>query len=404
MDLRNALSYPLDMTSFIETPGLPIRHEVSAAILSKSHENSQKSVFLTSIALPDRDVFRNGLYQNIFMLYELIETLGYKTYIFTEKPLADVSGSEVLHKNFRVIDMNEFMAHPFQVYHVVEVAMGLAPQIRTLFKSIGARVTKLYLGNVLNIDIEIPTCIPPMNLSHHIAGDLDEIWTSPHYAPNVEYAGIINTGTDRKIPPARVVPYVWNPRFIRDCPEFVRPLKYSFTIIEPNISFQKCSLVPLMILEALYRRSPSAVESVIVINGDKVCSSPYFDLLIKPRLQLVKDGRVEFKHRMSVVDIMQTWPSNIVIGNQILNEYNYIMMEHLYKGFPYVHNCASLADYGYYYEGCDIESGVAAVERALKTHNVRGEAVRAEAEQLAWKFSPHNPEILAVWAKLLDHS
>lgn len=389
------------MTSFIETPGIPTQHEASAKVLANSHLNSHKVVFLTSIMLPERDVFRNGLYQNIFMLYELIETLGYKTYIFTEKPLKDVSGSDTLHAGFRVIDMNEYMSAPFSVHHVVEVAMGLAPQIRALFKSIGARVTKLYLGNVLNIDIEIPTCIPTMNLSHHIAGELDEVWTSPHYAPNVEYAGIINSGTDGKAPLSRIVPYVWTPHFIKDAPAFVRPTKYSFTIIEPNISFQKCSLVPLMILEALYRRVPGSVESVVVINGDKLCASPYFDLLIKPCLRLVQDGRVEFRSRMGIRDIMSTWPSNIIVANQILNEYNYIMMEHLWQGFPYVHNCASLSDYGYYYEGCNIESGVAAVERALKTHNSRAAAVSAEARQLAWKFSPQNPEILATWSELL---
>lgn len=390
------------MTSFVKTPGLPINHEKSAKVLAMAHENTQKCVFLTSIALPERDVFRNGLYQNIFMLYELIETLGYKAYVLTEKPLHDVSGSEILHKGFRVIDINEFMAHPFQVYYVIEVAMGLAPHLRSIFKSIGTHVTKLYLGNVLNIDIEISTCIPTMNLSHHIAGELDEIWTSPHYAPNVEYAGIINTGTNGSAPPSRVVPYVWTPRFIIDSPDFVRPTKKSFTIIEPNISFQKCSLVPLMILESLYRRSPATIESVVVINGDKICASPYFDLLIKPRLRLVQDGRIKFNERMAICDIMKTWPSNIVIANQILNEYNYIMMEHIYKGFPYIHNCASLADYGYYYEGCNIDSGVAAVERAIQTHDLRKESIRAEAEQLVWKFSPHNPEILSIWAELLQ--
>jgi hypothetical protein len=121
-------------------------------------------------------------------------------------------------------------------------------------------------------------------------------------------------------------------------------------------------------------------------------------------LQLVRDGRVQFKPRMAVLDIMTTWPNNVVVANQILNEYNYIMMEHLVKGFPYVHNCASLADYGYYYEGCDIIAGAAAIARACQTHDTRTEAARAEADQLSWRFSTHNPEILAVWGDMLQRT
>jgi hypothetical protein len=240
------------MTTFLETPGLPVTHEASAVALAKSHANADKIVFLTSIALPEADVFRNGLYQNIFALYELIETLGYKVYILTERPVTDVSGADTLHAGFRVTDMNSFVAKPFPIYHVIEVAMGLAPNIRLFFKAQGARVTKLYLGNVLNIDIEISSCIPNMTFSHHIAGEIDEIWTSPHYAPNVEYAAIINTSANGTCPPGKTVPYVWSPRFIATAPasaNYVAPtttVQRSFTIIEPNISFQKCALIPLM--------------------------------------------------------------------------------------------------------------------------------------------------------------
>ncbi len=366
---------------------------------------------LTSPTITGGDIFRNGLFQNIFMLYELVEMLGYKAFIFVDKPLADVSGAYTMFDGYRVVDMNAFGTAPFSIHAVIEIGVGLSADTRRWFRGLGASVFKLYLGNVLNIDIEIPTCIPHMNISHHVAGGADEIWTSPHYAPHVEYNGVINgTFSDGgALCHSRVVPYVWSPQFIDSNPELVQTMRYrhrskgpySFTIIEPNISFQKCALIPLLILERLYRESPELIDTVKIVNGDRLTMSPYFDMMIKPLLHLVHDGKVIFEPRMSICDIMTKWPDHIVIANQILNEYNYIMMEHMHLGFPYVHNSDSLREFGYHYEGMDIASGVAAVRRVITTHAGRQATYRAEAAQLAWKFSPAHPDTLEEWGRML---
>jgi len=389
---------------FCETPGIPTHSEKSASALATAHENANKIVFLTSQAMSGTTIFMNGLYQNVFILYELIENLGYKPIILTDKRLEDVSGAGDLFNGIRTTDVDTFFKAPYNIHHVIEVAVGHIPLTRKMFRRFGARVTKLYLGNILNIDIELPTFIPGHNISHHIAGELDEIWTSPHYAPNVDYGGVINGDASQPWPPSRIVPYVWSPRFIKDATSFAGfndAAIYGFTIIEPNISFQKCHLIPLLIIEALYRSNPEAVREVIVIS-DRATASTYFQAVIRPRLHLVRDGKVHFEKRHTIIEVTKKWPHNIVVGNQILNEYNYIMMEHLHLGFPYVHNCASLRDYGYYYEGTDIDSGEEAIRRAFN-HDRRRGAARAEAAQLAWRFSPNNPEILSGWSELLKH-
>lgn len=394
------------MADFCETPGLPIIHSISSDALSHAHENSSKIIMLTSLALDKADIFRNGLYQNIFILYDMFSALGYKPVILVEKSV-ESEGAIELYNGYHVIALSAYLAKPFYIYTIIEVALGMPVHLRDQFRNIGARTCKLYLGNILNIDSEMLSTISGHTINHHMAGSLDAIWTSPHYYPNVEYSSIINSDANGIAPPAQVVPYVWSPKFIPiDAKRYTSPpvgsISRSFTIIEPNISFQKCSLVPLMILEDLYRRKPELIDEVIIINGDKLLTSIYFEMIIKPGLHIVRDGHVRFLPRKNILEITSEWPSNIIIANQILNEYNYIMMELLYLGFPYIHNCASLTDFGYYYNGSDIDTGSATIEYVISNHDNRTASVKAESAQLSWKFSPYNPDILHEWANILN--
>jgi hypothetical protein len=70
-------------------------------------------------------------------------------------------------------------------------------------------------------------------------------------------------------------------------------------------------------------------------------------------------------------------------------------------GFPVVHNAARFKEFGYYYEENDFDGAAAAIERIVLHHDKNVEAYKAHAKQLAWRFSPYNPENIAGWKKLL---
>ena len=76
-----------------------------------------------------------------------------------------------------------------------------------------------------------------INFSHHVAGELDEIFVSPHYDFHAEYAGSIN-GLCGK---TRIAPYVWDPMFIEnigsayDGSKMTENSARTFLIVEPNI-------------------------------------------------------------------------------------------------------------------------------------------------------------------------
>ena len=79
-------------------------------------------------------------------------------------------------------------------------------------------------------------------------------------------------------------------------------------------------------------------------------------------------------------------------------------MEHMWGGFPLVHNCGTWGEFAYYYKGNDIEAGAKQLELAYTTHAEKLEVYRAHAHVLAWRHSPYNPDIHAAWEKLLRNN
>lgn len=358
-----------------------------------------KTIFITSIRMPEQQLWSNGLFQNIFILYKMFESMGYIPFLLVDDNKKHSDSK--LYENFRTIDAQGWVAKPFKLYAYIEMGMSCGPQIRAVFKQAGAKMFKLYLGNILNIDIETPMFHPTTNFSHHIVGDIDTILVSPHYDFHQEYSASIN----KVFPSYKIAPYVWEPMFIKDLIGVYahRPAPpYSFTIIEPNISFQKSSLIPIMIAEAYYRANPDKVHEIAVVNGNKLMESPYFKATLLPTLELYKAGKLHMLPRADTRSLAKTLNSNILIQHTVNNEYNYIFLEHLMMGFPVVHNFEKFKEYGYYYSGDSIKEGCEQIHKITTTHHMRIEAYKVAANQLHWNFSISNPDNMKGWAELLD--
>jgi len=353
-------------------------------------------IFATSL-VNENEVWRNGLFQNVFLLYELFEELGYKAELYVNNPQELKAGSSM--NRYKLFNLNSLSDPTVKIYAVIEVGLNCGVQVQSAFRAKGAKIIKLYLGNILNIDTEFST-YPGTMFPHHVQSKLDRIWTSPHYKVNMEYARVLN---HLKIP-TDIAPYVWSPRFIKNDMFAVEPLntdnKRGFTIIEPTISFQKSAFIPLMIAEMYYRRHPDAVDRVTIISGDRLAANPYFNETIKGQLTLVKNGLVDFLPRMNLPDVVKKWPSNIVISHQITNELNYIALEHLYMRFPFVHNSTAFCEAGYYYASDDIVGGCQAIEKAVN-HWSTITNYETATNKLLDRYSLGNSIIRKNWKQLL---
>ncbi len=367
---------------------------------------TRKVIILATATIHDHSLFVNGLFQNVYILYKLFDSMGFAPIMIVNDKPKDINTVPSILRHVRMLTVEDIVKSPIPIHLYLEIGMSIDPNLRRLFRMSGAKVAKLYLGNILNIDTETPMFYNGMHFSHHVVGEIDEIWVSPHYKQHQEYAAVLNH-VDPDCDSMKIAPYVWDPSILTL--DGTRNLKWrpraagekeTFIILEPNISFQKSALIPILIAERNYRMNKRPIE-VIVGNGDRFMKNPFFLETIFEKLELVKDGMITFSGRHDIPSIMTEYPHAIAICHQWNNQYNYMTLEYLVAGFPVIHNAPDWHDIGYYYKDHNISEGSAALLRAQKQHASSLERYRASAETLRWRHSPYNPEVQRAWQDLL---
>jgi hypothetical protein len=369
----------------------------------------RKVILLATAVITEDNLFSNGLFQNVYVFYRMFESMGFLPLMIVNKKPEPNQKIPSYMSDLRLISVEEIAKNPIPVSLYIEVGMSIDSTMRKYLKMCGAKIAKLYLGNIINIDIETPIFYPSMHFAHHVIGELDEIWVSPHYMQHAEYARALNHIDIRK--PNAVVPYVWDSQILfgNGARTFEwRPTqgKEIFLVLEPNISFQKSSLVPLMILEAWYRtyKAKNSTQwngEIVVINGERLLMIPFFKAIYLS-LDIVKDGLVKMRGRTDILSLLTEFPSGIPICHQWNNEYNYMVLEYFATGYPVMHNASDWSSYGYYYPNSDIGAGATLVETIRKSHAENLGVYKAHARALMWRHSPYNPDVQREWGKIID--
>jgi hypothetical protein len=364
-------------------------------------------ILLATATITDENIFANGLFQNVFILYKMFDAAGW-TPILTvnEKPKSLDRIPEVL-RNTRVVSVEDLVKQPLPVKAYIEIGMSIDQNVRRFLRMIGAKIYKLYLGNILNIDTETPVFYPAMNFSHHVIGEIDAVFVSPHYGQHAEYAQALNHVDPTKEP--KIAPYVWDPCILTN--EGKRNVQWrpkkpdekeTFVIMEPNISFQKTSYFSLIALEGWYRNHKDWNGQIVVVNGERIMNIPFFRDSIVPTLDIFKDNKVVILGRKDMHTMMTEYPSATFCLHQWNNEYNYMTLELLWAGFPVLHNAQSWKSYGYSYEGNNISSFHKRLDFIRERHSELFETYKSHARSLSWTHSPYNPEVQKAWNELLS--
>jgi len=369
----------------------------------------RKVVLLATATITFDNLFSNGLFQNVFVLYRMFDAMGYAPIlVIHEKPSGLDKIPPMLHP-CRMMTTEQVILQPIPVIALIEIGMSIDPLLREFVKMLGGKLAKLYLGNILNIDTETPIFYPGMNFSHHVIEKIDRVWVSPHYGQHAEYATYLN----HLIPPENlsdmIAPYVWDKAIVtRDGEQNLawRPRTTNeddvIVIMEPNISFQKTSLIPLLAVEKWYRDGKKTWKGkVVVVNGERISLNPHFIENLEPILDIFQDKRVEMIDRRDILSVMKTYPSALFVLHQVNNEYNYMSLELLSCGFPAIHNSDSWGAFGYSYKGNDVNSAAAQIKSAHSHHLERLEIYKAHANTLMWRHSPYNPDVHSAWDELL---
>jgi hypothetical protein len=366
--------------------------------------NDRKVILIASNDISETNLFLNGLNQNILVLYDLFEALGYSSYLI-QNSKTSISEKDKFLNRYKVLVPEDIIKSPMKIHTYIEIGMSLDSVTRSYLRSIGARIVKLYLGNILNIDIETIQNTPSIFFNHHIVGELDDIWMSPHYKQNLEYGVVLNQLPVEK---GKIVPYVWSPNFINyfntkhfEWQPEMDWKKTDIVIMDPNISFQKAYFYALLLAEAFYKKHKEWKGKVILINGDRIDIQSHAKNDILPNLQLYKEGRIKLEPRKSIHQVLKENPSAAFITSQWNNAFNYMTLELMYSGFPIIHNSDGW-EYGYYYSLNRIEEAVSILYGALKDHRYNIQIYKTHATNLIWKHSIYNPEIQEEWKNILE--
>jgi hypothetical protein len=380
-----------------------VKSDIELVPLTLPLEN-RPVIILATNDVNDETLFRNGLTQNIVVLYDLFESMGYKSYLLQHT--SDTSEKKSFINNYNTITSMEIMRNPMPIKALIEIGMSLDSNTRLFLRSNGARIIKLYLGNILNIDIETIQNYHAMFFNHHVVGEIDEIWTSPHYKQHIDYASILNR---TEIKNGRVVPYVWDPCFItqygdRETIEWIAPNDWRYqdiVIMDANISFQKCYFYSLLLAEAFSKKYTEWKGKVQIINGDRLKLDPNTANFILPSLSLYRDNRIVFHGRKNIHTIFRDHKSSCFVTHQWNNDFNYMTLELLYCNYPILHNSDGWDKFGYHYSINDWSAAIETMYRALKDHRGNLNIYKTHAANLIWKHSIHNPEIRSEWATIL---
>jgi Protein of unknown function (DUF2827) len=377
----------------------------SSTVYPLISSSKQSSIILASNEVTDSSLFINGLTQNILVLYELFESLGYECYLLQHSK-SDSEKKEFIF-SYRTIYIQDIIKMTIPITAFIEIGMSIDNTTRNYLRSIGTKLIKLYLGNILNIDIETIQYYPSMFFNHHLVGEIDEIWTSPHYYQHLEYAAILN---QTEIENSKVVPYVWDSCFITQygtkehfewipCSDWK---SQDIIIMDPSISFQKCTFYSLLLIEAFSKKYPEWKGNVHIINGDrlKMCLNSYHYVL--PSLSLYTSNRIHIYGRKKIHEILKDHRSACFITHQWNNDYNYLTLELFYCNYPIVHNSEGWSNYGYYYSINEWDTAIDTVYHSLKNHKKNLNIYKSHAANLIWKHSPYNPSIQQRWKKILE--
>ena len=375
--------------------------EYHVATLPSLVSHSKPIVIFATNDVNHHTLFQNGLTQNIVILYDLFECLGYQPYLLQ----ASSPEKNDIIQQYRTILLQDMIKQSMPISLFIEIGMSLDTLTRQYLRSIGSKMVKLYLGNILNIDIEtIQNFNGAIFFHHHMVGEIDEIWTSPHYLQHVQYAAILNRTPIEK---SRVVPYVWDPCFLthygKESMNWIPSdwMTQDIVITDPSISFQKCSFYSLLLAEAFSKKFPEWKGKVHVINGDRLTLSSHASQNILPALSLFQNKRIILHPRKKIHDIIKEHRSACFITHQWNNAYNYMTLELMYCNFPILHNSDGWESYGYHYSLQKWEEAIQTLHMAMTCHKDNMNAYRTHAAQLIWKHSIHHPDIQRRWREIL---
>ena len=338
-------------------------------------------------------LFGNGLSQNIKFFYDLLELMGHKPYLLVDKVEAN-NKIRFQNKTYRAYTLNEVLSNPVPTDIAFEIGVSISQDQRHLFRErFGTKIISIRYGHSMFMDME-QICYKETMTQGLYINKPDRVWASPHFQDAFSYLETIYDA------PVHVCPYLWEPDFVEGqfCKDDYRE-KPDIYVMEPNISLLKNALIPLTIIEQLYRTNPDDFGKAVILNGLHFHEQNFFRENIVRNMPSLRSevNKVYFTGRYKFDDALKK--RDILLGHQHGCELNYLYLEALWKGIPLIHNSPAFKEVGYYYPEFDVMTGRDKCMEAI--HNQKVAIEQKKNDAFIKKYSIYNKTVQLQYNQLI---
>ena len=339
-----------------------------------------------------------GNRQTIFYLKKTLEQTGHNIFL-VEASARKIKDEDAKFKDEKVYKVRDIGPNlDIIILHGTELLTQDAENLHKL----GTKIIKMQGGNVyvfIMEDILFKESSGSVDNTTATRDDLvDAVWTIPqhentcyHYFETMYRC------------PVTVIPHLWNPIFLDHAAGLLdasRPYTVKYTpngkkekrisVFEPNLNVVKNAIMPMLIVENMYRKNPELLDKLYITNATKIREHSRF-LEFAFALDIVKDKKAWFEKRYPISHWLGKH-TDVCVIHQWENAMNNMYLDALYFNYPLVHNSHFWKDYGYYYEGFDVAAGAEVLKRAIETHDDNLEEYEKKSQELIWKHHTDNPD------------
>jgi hypothetical protein len=322
----------------------------------------------------DKNLFSNGLHQHVYTLYQYFKTIDkIKTYIVSNNKKEEDHDDNFI----SIYDIERLKCLDYLV------VLGLVPTIKTVNILKGnVKIISWKLGN--SFEMNMAAYFYDYLEARHDGKNVqyDTTWISPHFDYARDYYRFLyNTEIE-------VAPYIWSPYFTDKELKGKELLSFengiNIGVLESNIHLLKNCVYPMLICDRLGEE----IDHTYIFNSCRLKKNKKF-VQFATISEHVRSSRITFEKRYRFSFIVQKY-CNVILSHQEHCELNYVYLECFYHGIPLVHNSKMIKDYGYYYEGNDVETAVEHIRNIKRSFNREEYIERNKAAVL--KYSSANPE------------
>lgn len=306
-----------------------------------------------------QNFFDNGAHQQALMFYKLFESKQIPCKIFIEpsNPKSSLTSTKIKISKYIPIEdilyvQRDLLSNQFEkVSHIIFLTY-LPNNIQFLkYLKTALKINLFYLisFNYINSFQEYVLFSQNSYISNGFSKKISRLLDVVLFDMYQNDSFLLEWYYDRKV---KLIPHIWEPVLMKNVFEYNegKSNRFEFLILEPNKSFSKNCVIPLVIAKKL-------CDGFTKIH---ITSCP---TKLKRRIKnMFGNSSSNFIHhnRTNILKLIESLKKSkitpIVITHNNNNESNYLLYELIYNKIKLIHTSPSLKEYGVFYQSCDLSN------------------------------------------------